>query len=163
MAQATSASLGARHATVRGAVEALSLDALVVTNPTNIRYLTNHAGSAGTLVATAGAMHLLVDFRYQEAIRQLQQTEAACPSMQVWSVAASYDEALLDCLGRIGVGTVGFEAGHLTVARHEWLVQVAASRRLDVVFRATDRVVEQARIKKDAGEIATLRDAAPRA
>ena len=101
MALATSASLGVRHATVRRAVEALSLDALVVTNPTNIRYLTNHAGSAGTLVATAGAMHLLVDFRYQEAIRQLQQTESACPSMQVWSVAASYDEALLDCLGRI--------------------------------------------------------------
>jgi len=162
MALATSASLGARHATVRRAVEALSLDALVVTNPTNIRYLTNHAGSAGTLVATAGAMHLLVDFRYQEAIRQLQQTEAACPSMQLWSVAASYDEALLDCLAQIGVSTVGFEAGHLTVARHEWLVKAAASRRLDMGLRATERVVEQARVKKDDAEIATLRDAARR-
>jgi Xaa-Pro aminopeptidase len=162
MALATSASLGARHATVRRALEALSLDALVVTNPTNIRYLTNHAGSAGTLVATAGALHLLVDFRYQEAIRQFQQTEAACPSMQVWSVAASYDEALLDCLAQIGVSTVGFEAGHLTVARHEWLVKAAASRRLDMGLRATERVVEQARVKKDDGEIATLRDAARR-
>jgi Xaa-Pro aminopeptidase len=162
MALPTSASLGARHATVRRAVEALSLDALVVTNPTNIRYLTNHAGSAGTLVATAGAMHLLVDFRYQEAIRQLQQTEAACPSMQVWSVAASYDEALLDCLAQIGVSTVGFEASHLTVARHEWLVKAAASRRLDMGLRATERVVEQARVKKDDAEIATLRDAARR-
>ena len=162
MALATSASLGARQATIRRSLEALSLDALVVTNPTNIRYLTNHGGSAGTLVATDGAMHLLVDFRYQEAIRQLQQADAACPTLQVWSVAASYDEALLDCLGRIGVSTVGFEAGHLTVARHEWLVQAAASRRLDVVLRATDRVVEQARIKKDDGEIATLRDAARR-
>ena len=162
MALPTSASLGARHATVRRAVEALSLDALVVTNPTNIRYLTNHAGSAGTLVATAGAMHLLVDFRYQEAIRQLQQTEAACPSMQLWSVAASYDEALLDCLAQIGVSTVGFEAGHLTVARHEWLVKAAASRRLDMGLRATERVVEQARVKKDDAEIATLRDAARR-
>jgi Xaa-Pro aminopeptidase len=162
MALATSASLGARHATVRRAVEALSLDALVVTNPTNIRYLTNHSGSAGTLVATDGAMHLLVDFRYQEAIRQLQQTEAACPSIQVWSVAASYDEALLDCLAQIAASTVGFEAGHLTVARHEWLVKAAASRRLDMTFRPTERVVEQPRVIKDAGEIATLRDAARR-
>ena len=162
MALATSASLGARQATIRRSLEALSLDALVVTNPTNIRYLTNHAGSAGTLVATAGAMHLLVDFRYQEAIRQLQQTEAACPSMQLWSVAASYDEALLDCLAQIGVSTVGFEAGHLTVARHEWLVKAAASRRLDMGLRATERVVEQARVKKDDAEIATLRDAARR-
>jgi Xaa-Pro aminopeptidase len=162
MALATSAVLGVRHATVRRAVEALSLDALVVTNPTNIRYLTNHAGTAGTLVVTAGAMHLLVDFRYQEAIRQLQQTKGACPSIQVWPVSASYDEALLDCVGTIGVNTVGFEAGHLTVARHEWLVKAAGPRRLDVTFRPTERIVEQARVIKDAGEIVTLREAARR-
>jgi Xaa-Pro aminopeptidase len=162
MAPARSASLGARHATIRRAIEARSLDALIVTTPANIRYLTNHAGSAGTLVTTAGAMHLLVDFRYQEAIRQLQQTESASPSLQVWPVAASYDEALLDCLGRIGVGTVGFEAGHLTVSRHDWLVKAAASRRLDVTFRATESLVEQARVRKDDGEIATLREAARR-
>jgi Xaa-Pro aminopeptidase len=162
MALATSASLGIRHATVRRAVEAFSLDALIVTSPTNIRYLTNHAGSAGTLVATAGAMHLLVDFRYQEAVRQLQETEAACPSMQVWNVAGSYDEALLDCLAEIGIGSAGFEAGHVTVARHEWLVRTAGARRLALAFRATDRMVEQARVIKDDGEVATLRDAARR-
>ena len=162
MALATSASLGARHATVRRAVEALSLDALVVTTPANIRYLTNHAGSAGTLVATAGAMHLLVDFRYQEAVRQLQQTAAACPSMQVWNVAGSYDEALLDCLAEIGISRAGFEAGHLTVARHEWLVRTAGARRLALAFRPTERIVEQSRMIKDDGEVATLRDAARR-
>src|SRR5689334_4643700 len=100
MALARSASLGARQATIRRSLEALSLDALIVTTPANIRYLTNHAGSAGTLVATAGAMHLLVDFRYQEAIRQLQESDAACPSLQIWNVAASYDEAVLDCLAQ---------------------------------------------------------------
>jgi Xaa-Pro aminopeptidase len=162
MALARSASLGSRQATIRRALEALSLDALIVTTPANIRYLTNHAGSAGTLVATAGAMHLLIDFRYQQAIRLLQQTDAACPSLQVRNVAASYDEALLDCLAEIGVSTVGFEAGHLTVARHEWIVKAATARRLDVVLRGTERVVEQARIRKDAEEIATLRESAQR-
>jgi Xaa-Pro aminopeptidase len=162
MALATSASLGARHATIRRAVEALSLDALVVTTPANIRYLTNHAGSAGTLVATAGAMHLLVDFRYQEAVRQLQQTEAACPSMQVWNVAGSYDEALLDCLAEIGIRSAGFEAGHVTVARHEWLAHTAGSRRLAFALRPTQRMIEQSRMIKDDGEVATLRDAARR-
>ena len=162
MALATSASLGARHAIVRGALEALSLDALVVTTPANIRYLTNHGGSAGTLVATAGVMHLLVDFRYQEAARQLQQTDAACPSMQVWKVAGSYDEALLDCVTELGISSAGFESGHLTVARHEWLVRTAEARRLALAFRPTERIVEQARVIKDDGEVATLRDAARR-
>lgn len=162
MALAKSQDLSVRHARTHRAIEAINLDALIVTNPANIRYLTNHAGSAGTLVATVGAMHLLVDFRYWEAIRALQQSEAACPSIKVWDVAASYDEALLDCLADIGVSTVGFEAAHLTVGRYEWLMKTAAARRLDVAFRATERVVEQARMVKDAGELGTLRDAARR-
>jgi Xaa-Pro aminopeptidase len=162
MALATSTNLVVRHAAVRRALEALSLDALVVTAPANIRYLTNHAGSAGTLVATADAMHLLIDFRYQEAVRLLQASAAACPSLQVWKVGASYEEALLDCLAEIAATNVGFEAGHLTVARHEWLVRTAAARRLAVSLRPTERVVEQARIVKDEAEIATLRESARR-
>lgn len=162
MALATSSDLRARHATIRRGIGTLSLDALIVTQPANVRYLTNHAGSAGTLVVTPDPMHLLVDFRYQEAVRALQQSEAACPSLRVWKVAASYDEALLDCLADIGVSAVGFEASHLTVARHEWLVKMAAARRLGVTFRLTERIVEQARVIKDAGELSTLREAARR-
>src|SRR5688572_4848213 len=90
--------LAARHARVRRAVDALTLDALVVTNPVNIRYLANHTGTAGTLVVTGEAMHLLIDFRYEESVRQLQASVAACPTLRVWPVPASYDEALLACL-----------------------------------------------------------------
>ena len=145
MAAAKSSDLGARHTGIRHALGTLSLDALIVTNATNIRYLTNHAGSAGTLVATAGAMHLLVDFRYQEAVRLLQASVSACPTLKVWPVPASYDEALLNCLAEIAVSTIGFEAAHLSVARHEWLQRTAAGRRMAVTFRPTERVVEPAR------------------
>ena len=162
MALATSSDLDVRHLMVRRALDTLSVDALIVTASANIRYLTNHAGSAGTLVATADAMHLLVDFRYQQAVRVLQASPSACPSLRMWHVAASYEEALLDCLAELGAGTVGFEAGHLTVARHEWLVRTAAARSLSVSFRSTERVVEQARMIKDAGEVAALRESARR-
>jgi Xaa-Pro aminopeptidase len=162
MPLATSSDLGARHAVVRRTLETLNLDALIVTAPANIRYLTNHAGSAGTLLAATGAMHLLVDFRYQESVRLLQASAAACPTLKVWPVPASYDEALLNCLVETGVSAAGFEAGHLTVARHEWLLRTAAARRLGLTLRPTERVVEQARIIKDGGEVATLREAARR-
>lgn len=162
MPTATTADLGRRHARVRQALEDLSLDALVVTNPTNIRYLTNHAGSAGVLVATAEAMHLAVDFRYDEAVRVLQASPAACPTLQTWPVPASYDEALLGCLMELGVATCGFESAHLTVARHEWLTRSAAAREAAIAFRATDGVVETLRVVKDAGEVAVLREAARR-
>jgi len=158
----TSADFAARHARVRRALEALTLDALIVTTPPNMRYLTGHAGTAGTLVATTDAMHLLIDFRYEEAVRAQQSSPAACPGLRTWAVPASYDEALLACLAEIGVTRVGFEAAHLTVARHDWLVRTASSRGLAITFRATDRMVEQARMVKDAGELAVLREAARR-
>jgi Xaa-Pro aminopeptidase len=155
-----SGDLAARHTRVRASLDALSLDALIVTTPTNIRYLTSHTGSAGTAVVTADAVHLLIDFRYHAAVRALQASSSACPGLRVWEVPGSYDEALLACLTEIAVSSVGFEAGHLTVARYEWMTRSAAARGAAIAFRSTERVIEQRRMVKDAGEIAVLRSAA---
>jgi Xaa-Pro aminopeptidase len=156
------AALGQRHDRIRESLETLSLDALIVTPPSNIRYLSNHAGSAGILVVTRDAAHLLVDFRYHEAVRALQASPSACPALRLWDVPASYEEALIACLAEIGVTTVGFEAAHVTVARYEWWRETIAGRGLDMTLRSTERVVEQARLIKDAFEVATLREAAAR-
>jgi len=162
LAQPTSLELAARHSRVRQTLDTLSLDTLVVTDASNIRYLSNHAGSSGILVLTDDAVHLLVDFRYREAVQMLQQSPHACPGMLVRDVPASYDEALLDCLGEIGVSTVGFEAAHVPVAKHDWWLRTSAARALAVTWRATERVVEQARVVKDKAEVATIREAATR-
>ena len=151
-----------RHDRIRESLDTLGLDALIVTPASNIRYLSNHAGSAGILVVTREGVHLLVDFRYHEAVRALQASSSACPGLRLWEVPASYEEALIACLAEIGVGTVGFEAAHVTVARYEWWRETIASRGLDITLRSTERVIEQARIIKDAFEVATLREAAAR-
>jgi len=158
----TSKQLAARHTRVRESLDALSLDALVVTSAVNIRYLSNHAGSAGILVMTRDSVHLLVDFRYRDAVRMLQESPAACPGLRAWDVPASYDEALLMCLAEIGSSIVGFEAAHVTVSKHDWWQRTSASRDLGITFRSTERVVEQARLIKDTAEIETLREAARR-
>ena len=147
---------------MRAALDVLGVDALIVTPPANIHYLSSHIGTAGTLVLTREAVHLLVDFRYQEAVRVLQESDAACPGLRVWDVPSSYEEALVACLAEIGVASVGFEAAHVSVARHEWWRTTIAARRLDIALRPTERVVEQARMIKDDWEIATLREAAAR-
>jgi Xaa-Pro aminopeptidase len=158
----TSKQLAARHARVRESLDTLTLDALVVTSAVNIRYLSNHAGSAGVLVLTRDGVHLLVDFRYRDAVRMLQESPAACPGLRAWDVPASYDEALLMCLAEIGSSIVGFEAAHVTVSKHDWWQRTSASRDLGITFRSTERVVEQARLIKDTAEIETLREAARR-
>jgi Xaa-Pro aminopeptidase len=162
MRLAPSEVLASRHARIDTALAHDSLDALVVTNPFNIRYLTNHVGTAGTLIVTRDALHLLIDFRYQEAVSSLQSSPAACPTLRVHPVPASYDEALVDALIDLNPSVVGIEAAHLTVARHEWVTRTLASRGSRLVLRSTERLVEQRRAIKDAFEVSIIRDAADR-
>jgi Xaa-Pro aminopeptidase len=154
--------LSARHRVVRARLTGLGLDGLVVTNPTNVRYLSNHAGTAGTLVITHRDLHILIDFRYQESVRTTQASDAACPGLRTWPVPASYDEALIDMLASLGTVKIGIEAAHLTVARKEWLERTSIARGLPITWTSTERVVEQPRLVKDPSEVATLRDAAAR-
>ncbi len=152
--------LADRHVRVRRALEALGLDALIVTTPANLRYLANHIGTAGTLLVTPGDLHLLIDFRYKEAVRTLQESPAACPGLHVWDVPDSYDEALVSAAMRLGTRDIGIEASHLTVARQEWLMRTWKSRGAAITLRSTERVVEQFRLVKDVAEVMTMRRAA---
>jgi Xaa-Pro aminopeptidase len=156
-----SAALALRHARVRATLSETGADALIVTHPPNIRYLSNHAGTSGTLVLTADAVYLLADFRYEEAVRARQLTAAACPGLTIWPVPASYDEALVMCLLETGVRQPSVEAQHLTVARFEWLTRTVAGRG-ELRFGTATGIVEKARMIKDASEVVALREAARR-
>jgi Xaa-Pro aminopeptidase len=156
------ATLDRRQARVRETLDALSLDAIVITEPANIRFLSNHVGSAGVLVLGGTEAHLLIDFRYEEAVRALQASAAASPRLRSWHVPGSYDEALVRCLCDIGVNAVGFEAAHLSYARHEWLTRTLSAKDCGVALRSTSDVVERIRVVKDAAEVATLRESAAR-
>jgi Xaa-Pro aminopeptidase len=154
--------LAARHARVRAALEAKGLEALIVTTPANIRYLANHIGTAGTLLITRTDIQLLVDFRYKEAVRSRQDSAAGCPGLQIYDVPDSYDEALVSATMASPARVIGTEAGHLTVARYEWLLRTWQSRGAGVTLRSTERFIERFRAVKDASEVGVLREAAQR-
>ncbi len=162
MTRPSSSTLIRRLSAVRQTLGAAGLDALVVTCSANIRYLTNHIGSAGILVVSPDAAHLLVDTRYYEAVRLLQESPGACPGLRMWQVPGSYDEALVACLRELSHATTGFEAAHLSVARYEWLRAELGAEGARVDLRSTERVVERARLIKGTEEIATLRESAAR-
>ena len=71
----------ARHARVAETLRTEGVDALVVVNSSNIRYLTGFAGTAGVLVVTAGCLYLLVDFRYSSAVARLVRDGVAPPAL----------------------------------------------------------------------------------
>ena len=56
---------------VKSLLEEKSLEALVITSPANIRYLTGFAGSSGCLIYATDGATLLTDFRYVEEVRRI--------------------------------------------------------------------------------------------
>jgi Xaa-Pro aminopeptidase len=163
MSPAPSPSLSRRHAIVRDALTARGLDAIVITSLPNILYLTNFTGSSAIVVLTADRLFFITDFRYLTVLGESRGTAHECPGLEVVAVEGSYDGTLSEMLTARGWRRVGFEAAHLTVDRYNWLnVTLAAAGPERPELVATERIVERARVRKDAYEIATLREAARR-
>jgi Xaa-Pro aminopeptidase len=144
-----------RLAALQAYLEARALDALVVSNPENITYLTGFKGSAGLLVVAPEGVLLLVDGRYERAVRESIAAGGVAP-INVERVSGRYDETLQVVLGRQGFRSVGFEAEHVTVA----VLATWHRAAVDVTFEPTRRLVEGQRMVKDRGEIATFRQGA---
>jgi Xaa-Pro aminopeptidase len=115
--------LAVRHAKLRDKISAGQLDAFIVTHLPNLFYLTSFAGSAGIAVVTAERLHLIVDFRYGSAVKELQASPHACPETEIVQVDRSYDESLVDLLARLKPARVGIEGSNLTVTRCHRLAQ----------------------------------------
>lgn len=158
-----------RLSVVRRSVGEQGLDAVLVTHPPNVRYLTGFSGTAGAIVLTAARVFLVVDFRYVTTARELART-AGAGLFDVVLVEKSYDETLCGLLIQLRCSRIGVEGGTMPVNRFNHLSKALAAaaptplRTPDPcpVLVPTERLVERARIVKDAREVATLRHAADR-
>jgi Xaa-Pro aminopeptidase len=162
MSHAPSATLERRHQAVLDACRAHGLDALVVAAPSNILYLTNFTGSSAVVVLTGDGLHFVTDFRYVTAVEASQRSPYACPGLRLVVVDGTYDATLARLLESLPAGRFGFEAAHLTVARYSRLHGALAGSRPGSELVPVERVVERVRVRKDAYELLTLREAARR-
>jgi Xaa-Pro aminopeptidase len=162
MSHAPSDALAARHRTVRAALGHQALDALVVTSLPNVLYLTNFTGSSGIVVMTSGSLWFVTDFRYVAAMREAEAKPSACPGLELVIVEGSYDATLARLLASRAGTRVGFEAAHLSVSRHAWLLATLARTSASPELVGTEGIVERARVRKDEYELATLREAGRR-
>jgi Xaa-Pro aminopeptidase len=168
MSHAPSAALSRRHQAVRDALHALELDALVVTSLPNVLYLTNFTGSSAIVVIDATNLSFITDFRYVTALADTRGAAHECPGLEVVTVEGSYDSTLAERLRSGAARRIGFEAAHLTVARHDWLQSTITNQspitnhQSAIELVPTERILERLRVLKDDYEIATLREAARR-
>jgi Xaa-Pro aminopeptidase len=131
-------------------IEERGLDVLLVTDLTNIRYLTGFTGTNGLALVGSGARRFLTDFRYLErAHREVDgfDVERAGPDL-----AATLSDGWPP-----GELRVGFEDHHLTVRRHARVRDILPER-LELV--AAGGLVEAERAIKEPREIEAIGAAA---
>ena len=125
------------------------LDALILTDLTNIRWLTGFTGSNAVAVVRRDGMVVVTDGRYdQQAARQL---EASGCSATVEVGRAAADLVAHVAASVAGCALVGFESAHLSHQRWRELDDCC-----DAELVATVGIVEQGRRTKDAAELARI-------
>ena len=130
------------------------LDAALITNEVNVRYLTGFTGDSTYLVIGDGNPILLSDGRYESQIA------SQCPGFEarIRSPSDLLPDLTRDALKLLDSGInrtprVGIEAQHLTLASYRNLMTGVC----EVEFVETLGMVESLRMIKDETEIATTR------
>ena len=124
------------------------VDALLVTDPVNLRYLTGFTGSNGFAVVGEDVRRFVTDFRYVE---------------QAKAEVADFDReqgppVLLSALSSLdGVTRLGFDDAHVSVSTHRRLGELLPAA-VELVPAAG--IVEDVRAVKECGEVAKIAAAA---
>ena len=141
-----------RLSRVRAAISAAGLDALLVTNAFNRRYLSGFTGTAGWVLVSQEGAWLATDFRYWE------QVGSQAPGFTLHKQEGAQAEWLPGLVGALGGQTLGFEAEDLSVVSHKRLrdtiAGMPAPKRPALV--QSEGLVETVRAVKDAQELELL-------
>ena len=140
-----------RRAQIQRTVAEQDLHGFLVTNPINVSYLTNFSGDSSYLLLGRSDCVLVSDGRYDVQLRE------ECPGLPVHIRPPSIriTPATTSVIEQRGWSRVGFESGHVTVAELASLQGALPS----VQWKPCEDAVERLRIKKDATEIAAIREA----
>jgi Xaa-Pro aminopeptidase len=145
-------SSSARRDNLRSLIRDAELDALLVTNFTNVGYLSGFTGDDSYLLVTADSQVLISDQRYTI------QLEEECPGLplEIRGPGSKMNEWTVDVLKKHGTARLGVESDTMTVAQFNDLKEKLAG----VELKPVSGLVEKLRLIKDEGEIAAIREAA---
>jgi len=138
-----------RISNIRTELRSRRIDALVLTKPANVTYLTGFSGEDSWTVVTGRAVYLLTDSRYAE------QAQKECPLARIVERKDPIAEAGGKLIGKLKFAkTVAVEKS-ISLAQYD-----ALKKNMDVPLKAVDGLVEDQRSVKDADETAAIRSAA---
>lgn len=130
-------------------------DSILITNETNVGYLTGFTGDSSFLLLNRDLAILISDTRYETQLAE------ECPGLDTY-IRTNKEEMPVSVgkvMSKAKIGNVAFESTSVTVALLEQLKSEAKT----ADFVAADGLVEELREVKDATEIAEIRDAVDQA
>ncbi len=143
-----------RLANLRSQLSQNGLDAIIVSQAENRRYLSGFTGSAGFLLISRSKAILATDFRYVE------QAKMQAPDFEVVHIKGDFSEWLPGLLSGIGAARLGFEAKDVTFSTYKDLTKAISETKSETTLVPTDNLVESLRSIKDEDELGHLKEAA---
>lgn len=140
-----------RVSKLREALASLNIDAVLITNPVNRKYVSGFTGTAGYVVVTAERAYLFTDFRY---VTQANEQAHGFDIVEHDSVKPL--ASIRDVLGSAGLNKLGFEQHDVSYGAYQKYVSELGS---DITLVPTEGVVEKLRRIKDAGELQVIKEA----
>ena len=126
----------------------LKIDALIVSAPPNVRYLSSFTGDNGLLLITPDSQTLFTDPRFTIQAAE----ESACPVVTVSKTPL--DHAALQMIRKNRWKRIGFESSRISFEMHRRLNE---ARPKGVTLRPIGPVIEKLRMIKSPDEIARIR------
>lgn len=134
---------------LRNKLAALNMQGMIITNPVNIRYLTN-IEAEGVLLITRKENIFLTDSRYIEHVKSTLTVEDGIMVSNIKDISLDdYENFFLFC------ENVGFEESHLTYAKYkEYMHKYRINN-----FEETEGIIEKQRMIKEDYEIENIKKA----
>ena len=118
------------------------LDALLVSQPENLRYLSEFTGS-GWLLISGGRAILAVDFLY------LEQAKEESPDFEIIQIKRELHDWLPGLVSDLGWHKIGFEANLVSYDAYRKLNEAIQARQINLELVPTTGTVEQLRSIKE--------------
>lgn len=136
---------------LRESFDTLGIDAMLITNDQNRRYMTGFTGTAGLVLITKDEAFLAVDFRY------VSQATLQAKDFTILQVATKADllAEIVRQTERLQVSKLGFEQTHMS-----YYAYTVYQAKLKAEMFPLTGVVEKLRMVKDEEEISIIREAA---
>ncbi len=138
---------------LRVSIEDKGLDAILVSQPQNVRYLSGFTGSSGWLIISEQNAVLATDFRYT------QQAKGESPDFQIIQIKQQLHDWLPDIISDFGWHKLGFEANSVSYDSHRKLHKAIKTNQVNLKLIPTNGIVEQLRSIKEPEELVFIKKA----